>query len=91
MKSPSGQLAFWDGLETPEPTAKAPGWKAFVTKNHRVLRRWPAAVPGAAGPGRCPQHNEPIGTVTEMCLSCHHEAWAELGRMYLAAERRRSS
>lgn len=85
MKSSPDQLAFWDEPGATEPTVKALKWKAFVTQNYRVLKRWPAATPIESELELCPQHDEAIGPVTRMCLSCHHEAWAELGRLYHAA------
>jgi hypothetical protein len=65
-------------------------WHSFAERElPRVVRALglPAAHP-ARDPNltECPRHGTPIGPVGRICLDCHTEAWAELGRRYASAE-----
>ena len=82
-----GQMTLWDEADAPPATPKAMTWRAFVKKSDDVLSRWPAAVEITSELTHCPRHETRIGPVTRICSSCHDEAWAELGRMYLAQGR----
>lgn len=83
MKALWGEgAAEGDSTEQPVTSEKALRWESFVEQNDRVLRGYPAAVPAGSQLDRCPRHDVLIGPVTQMCLACHREAWAELGRLY---------
>lgn len=35
---------------------------------------------------RCPKHDEPIDSLTNLCPSCFRQAWDEVGRRYFGVE-----
>jgi hypothetical protein len=69
-------------------------WRYFAAKEHpRVIRELgiPCATPAlVTGMASCPRHGQPLGKVSRMCLACHDEAWAEVGRRYASAEQGRT-
>ena len=66
-------------------------WRYFAARElPKVIRelRIPCAKPvRVTGMTSCPRHGEPLGKVSRMCLSCHTEAWDEVGRRYAAQGR----
>jgi hypothetical protein len=66
-------------------------WRYFAADElPRVIRELgiPCARPvNATGMTHCPRHREPLGIVSRMCLACHDEAWAEVGRRYALPDR----
>ena len=66
-------------------------WRYFAERElPRVIRDLgiPCALPShATGMSRCPRHGELLGEKSRMCLTCHEEAWEQVGRRYAAQGR----
>lgn len=68
-------------------------WRYFAAKElPKVIRELgiPCASPAlVAGMASCPRHGQPLGSVSRICLVCHDQAWAEVGRRYARREQGR--
>lgn len=57
-------------------------WRAYVARNRDVFaREFPCAEPTRRR-GVCPLHGEPLGSVTRMCVMCHHALFDRLAAAY---------
>jgi hypothetical protein len=67
-------------------------WDTFAKREHvRVIRE--LGFPGALPPFSpyqqyCRRHGTRLGSLTRMCLACHHASWDEVARRYRAQKTR---